>query len=439
MSTRYDVVIVGAGFTGLSAAFYLSEAGFSVKVIEADEEVGGLAGVFKFEDGVTVDKFYHHWFNNDQFINRLAQDLGVEKRIQTFPSKTAMFYNDRIWKLSSPLDLLKFRALSFPDRIRLGLLVYQVRFIRDWREIEHLTIEEWLVSLCGKKIYDVVWRPLVESKFSQYSGIVSAVWMWKKLVLRGGTRNAKGEEELLYFEGGFAALAKSIVERITANGGEISLSETVKKVVVNDGIATAIETTSGLVEGESYLLTPATPIIADMFDAKTNQTWLYSLKKINYLGNICLVLRMSQSLSDTYWLNVNDPGFPFVGIIEHTNFDSSPIYNGSKIAYLSKYLSTDDEVWNMTDEQYFLFSMEHIKQMFPDFSTDWVQEYKVWRAEFAQPIAQVGYSKIIPKTETPISNVYLSTMAQIYPEDRGTNYAVREGYRFANKIIDEQA
>ena len=47
------------------------------------------------------------------------------------------------------------------------------------------------------------------------------------------------------------------------------------------------------------------------------------LRRIRFLANVCIVLELDRSLSDTYWLNVNDPGFPFVGVIEHTNFEPS--------------------------------------------------------------------------------------------------------------------
>ncbi|WP_254152309.1 FAD-dependent oxidoreductase, partial [Pseudomonas syringae] len=181
---NYDVVIVGGGFTGLTAAYVLSKQGKRVKVIEADSTPGGLAGIFEFNDGVRVEKFYHHWFNNDVFVPELVKELGLEGDVILLPTRTGMYFNGRMWKLSTPLDLLRFKALSLVDRIRLGLLVFQVRRIKDWKTIEHLSIREWLEGMCGKSVYKVVWEPLINSKFSVYAEAVNAVWMWKKLVLR---------------------------------------------------------------------------------------------------------------------------------------------------------------------------------------------------------------------------------------------------------------
>lgn len=431
MSNQYDVVIAGGGFTGLTAAYALGKQGKKVCVLEADATPGGLAGTFAFSDGVTLEKFYHHWFNNDVYVPELVRELGMEGDIMLLPTRTGMYFNGRMWKLSTPLDLLRFKALSLVDRIRLGLLVLQVRRITDWKTIEHLSIREWLEGLCGKKVYKVVWEPLINSKFSVYAEAVNAVWMWKKLVLRGGTRNDKGGEELAYFKGGFGRLAEALASAIRAQGGDVRYGAAVTGMRTSGARIEALTTVQGDVTGDKFLFTPSLPIIANMFEGKADPAWLASLRRVRYLGNMCLVLRLKKSLSDTYWLNVNDPGFPFVGVIEHTNFDSPDNYKGSHIAYLSRYLAVEDPVWAYTDEEYFAFALGHLKRMFPDMDKAWVVDYAVWRSEFAQPVTERDYSQYVPGQQTPFENGLIATMAQIYPEDRGTNYAIREGRKVA--------
>ncbi len=432
--SNYDVVIVGAGFTGLTAAYALSKQGKKVKVIESDTTPGGLAGVFEFDDSVKVEKFYHHWFNNDVFVPELVKELGLEGDVILLPTRTGMYFNGRMWKLSTPMDLLRFNALSFVDRIRLGLLVFQVRRIKDWKSIEHLSIREWLEGLCGKQVYRIVWEPLITSKFSVYAEAVNAVWMWKKLVLRGSTRNDKGSEELAYFKGGFGRLAEALVDAIRRQGGEVAFATQVTGVELDGPRVSALQTTNGPVSGQEFLMTPSFPIIANILDGKADNTWIESLRRVKYLGNMCLVLRLKHSLSQTYWLNVNDPGFPFVGVIEHTNFDTPDHYKGSHIAYLSRYLAVEDPVWQYSDEEYLDFALGHLKRMFPNFDKSWVIDSKVWRSEYAQPVTERGYSKYVPGAETPFENLSVSTMAQIYPEDRGTNYAIREGRKMADRL-----
>jgi protoporphyrinogen oxidase len=438
MQHKFDVIIIGAGFTGLSAARRLLRQGKSVCLIESDSAPGGLAGEFNFNDGISVEKFYHHWFQSDTYVIDLIKQLDLEKNIARIPANTGMFLNGRPWKFSSPRDLLKFTPLSFFNRLRLGLLIFRVRLIKNWHSIEKLSIREWLEPLCGSTTYNIVWKPLINAKFSNYADEISAVWMWKKLVLRGGTRDKAGREELLYYKGGFGSLATELASRIEGEGGKILYNSQVVELVMKDNkIESAVLGDKTYVQGNKFLCTTPLPVLKTMLKVKHHENWLKSISKIKYLGNICLVLRLKKSLSDTYWLNVNDPGFPFVGVIEHTNFDSPENYGNTRIVYLSRYLTVTDPLWSDSDEDYLLYCLRHLKRMFPKFERSWVVEYGVWKSEHAQPIITKNYSELRPDHKTPINNLWLASMAQIYPEDRGTNYAIRDGEKVAELILKE--
>ncbi|MCC8669244.1 NAD(P)/FAD-dependent oxidoreductase [Xanthomonas arboricola] len=430
----FHTVIIGGGFAGLSVAYELAKQGKRVLVVERDHELGGLAGGFKVGDQV-LEKFYHHWFNNDVEIFKLIEELGANDNIVLRPTRTGMYFADQFYRLSTPMDLLRFDALPFIDRIRLGIAVLRARSVKDWKKLENLSAKEWLLDLCGEKAYKVVWDPLLVGKFGDVADDVSAVWFWKKLVLRGGSRSNSGDEVLAYYRGGFAALAEKLGEAIVRLGGEIRLGTSATSVLTANGVATGVLLEDGEVQADNVVLSTAFPISANLLQGKTDDAFLQSLRRIRYLANVCMVLSLDRSLSETYWLNVNDPGFPYVGVIEHTNFEPASSYGGRHIVYLSKYLPTSHPMYTMTDQELVDFSLPHLQKMFPAFDRSWIQDVHVWRAEYAQPIAEKHYSSLVPGRKTPLPNVYLTSMAQVYPEDRGTNYAVREGRNLANDIL----
>jgi len=432
---HYHTAIVGGGFSGLATAYALARQGKRVLVLERDSELGGLAGGFTVGNEV-LEKFYHHWFNNDVEIFKLIEELGANDKILLRPTRTGMYYAKQFFRLSTPMDLLRFKALPFIDRIRLGVAVLRARSIKDWRQLEHLSAKEWLIDLCGQRAYDVVWGPLLVGKFGAVADDVSAVWFWKKLVLRGGSRSSSGDEVLAYYKGGFAALADRLGEEIRRLGGEIRLSTPVDSVAVEQGRATGVVVGGVHVGADNVVLSTAFPITADLLEGSVPESYLASLRRVRYLSNVCMVLSLDRSLSETYWLNVNDPGFPYVGVIEHTNFEPPSSYGGRHIVYLSKYLPPDHEMYTMTDSELVEFSLPHLQKMFPAFERSWIQDVHVWRADYAQPIAEKHYSTFVPGRQTPLPNVYVTSMAQVYPEDRGTNYAVREGKQLATDILD---
>lgn len=437
IEAKYHTVIVGGGFSGLAAAYGLAKEGKRVAVFERDSELGGLAGGFKVGNEV-LEKFYHHWFNNDVEIFNLIDELAANENILLRPTRTGMYYARQFFRLSTPMDLLRFKALPLTDRIRLGIAVLRVRLIKDWRKLEGVSAKDWLIDLCGQRAYDVVWGPLLIGKFGDVADDVSAVWFWKKLVLRGGSRSNSGDEVLAYYKGGFAALAERLGEEIQRLGGDIFLSSAVERVNVANGRATGVMVKGRHISADNVILSTPFPISADLLSGSTSPEYISSLRRVRYLSNVCMVLSLDRSLSETYWLNVNDPGFPYVGIIEHTNFEPPSSYGGRHIVYLSKYLPRDHTMYTMNDEELVEYSLPHLKKMFPAFDRTWIQDVHVWRADYAQPIAEKHYSTFVPGRTTPLPNVYVTTMAQVYPEDRGTNYAVREGKQLAKQILTQQ-
>ena len=429
------VVVIGAGFAGLSAAWELVQRGLRVTVCEADDEVGGLAGSFPVGE-TRLEKFYHHWFTSDTHVLDLVRELGREDQVLHRATRTGMYFAHQFFRLSTPADVLRFTPLSLAGRLRLGLLALRARRVREWEELEDLTAEEWLIRLGGREVYDVVWRPLLKGKFGQYADEISAVWFWNKLKLRGGSRGRGGEEVLAYYKGGFAALASQLANEICARGGMIRLESPVTALRVKDGRTTGVETELAPIAADAVLATPALPIVADLVEPHTSPEYVSSLRRIQYLANICIVLELDRSLSDTYWLNVNDPGFPFVGVIEHTNFEPPETYQGRRLVYLSRYLPETEELYSMADEEVVRYCLDHLQRMFPALTPDWILGAHVWRARYAQPIVVRRYSKLIPPVETPLPGLFLSSMAQVYPEDRGTNYAIREGRAAGRRIAE---
>lgn len=427
------VAVVGAGFTGLTAALELAKAGHDVTLLESSDGLGGLASGFRLGDTV-LEKFYHHWFNNDTHVTQLVEELGLADNLIERRTRTGMYYAKSFFRLSKPRDLLAFSPLPFWDRLRLASLVLRAKAVRDWRSLEGITAREWLLSICGRNVYRVVWEPLMRGKFGDVADEISAVWLWNKLVLRGGSRDKSGNEVLLYYRGGFVALVDALAERLKQFGTRVITSCQVQDVRLNNGRVSGLITSLGDVECDSVLFTTPLPITADILGANIPAAEQERFRNIRYLSNICLILRLDRSLSDLYWINVNDPSFPFVGIIEHTNFEPTDSYHGEHIVYLSRYLPKTDRTYSMSDAEYLQFALPYVKQMFPEFDPSCIQHFHVWRADYAQPVVERQYSSLIPPFTTSLENVFVSTMAQIYPEDRGTNYAIREG-RIAGNLI----
>lgn len=434
-SSGQRVAVIGAGFSGLAAAYELTRLGHRPIVLETEGDVGGLAAGFAMGES-RIERFYHHWFTSDRHVQELAEELGLADQVHYSTTRTGMYFANKLYGFSRPLDLLRFSPLPMGDRLRLGLMLLRARRIADWRDLDHESAAVWLRRICGERAYRVVWEPLLRGKFGRHAEEVSAAWIWSKLRLRGGSRGRGGGERLAYFRGGFAALADQIVARIVKGGGEIRLRSQATALQVEDGRIAGVVANGEAIPVAAAILTPAPPLIADILGPHLPAEQSHRLRAVDYLANICIILELSHSLSGLYWMNVNDPSFPFVGIIEHTHLDQADPTGQRRIVYLSRYLPADDPAYSAKDVEIIAAALPYLRRMFPAFSDEWIKGSHVWRTRYAQPLVLRGYSKLIPEHHTSIKGAYIASMAQVYPEDRGTNYAIRDGRKVARLVND---
>ena len=168
------------------------------------------------------------------------------------------------------------------------------------------------------------------------------------------------------------------------------------------------------------------------------QDYTKRLLNLHGLGADMLILRLKNPFfSDgTYWLNVCDENAPVLAIVEHTNFMDKKQYNNEHIVYLGNYLPKDHPNFSLTAEQLLEKFDPYLQKINPEYKSSLIG-IKKFSTPFAQPIIPINYSKMIPPFETPLKNVYLANMQQVYPWDRGTNYAVELGEKVAALVTDK--
>jgi protoporphyrinogen oxidase len=168
--------------------------------------------------------------------------------------------------------------------------------------------------------------------------------------------------------------------------------------------------------------------------AEVGEPYLARARSIEYFSALCLVLEIDRGFSPYYWTNVADRALPFVGLIEHTNFVERERYDGRRFLYVANYLPHGHELLGLDADALLARYEAGLRAVNPAFGRGWVKQ--AWRFDepAAQPIVTVGYADRIPPLRTPAPGLVLANTTQIYPEDRGTNYAVRLGGEAAAAI-----
>jgi protoporphyrinogen oxidase len=436
------IAIIGAGFTGLSAAFELLKKGHEVVIFEENSLPGGLAlGYKKPGWDWSLEKYYHHWFTNDKSILSLAKEINFE--VITKRPKTSVYIKDRIFQLDSPSSVLLFPLLSFAQRIRMSAVLGFLRFNPFWKPLEQYKAAKILPKLMGKKAYELIWEPLFINKFGNYSNTISLAWFWARI--------NKRTPSLAYPKGGFLEFSKTLTKEIEKRGGKFYFDTKVVELRSGKGSEIKFQRSgesrqkrgspeAAKLETDNYdiIIVTLSSFLFMKIAPQLPKSYKEKLRQLKSLGATNLVLRLSKPFfkDNTYWLNVCDKKAPVMAIVEHTNYMDKKNYNQETLLYLGNYKATDDKNYLMTKEEMLKQFDPFLKRLNPNYDKS-IIGYELFKNPFAQTIISVNYSKIIPPFKTPLKNVFLANMEQVYPWDRGTNYAVEYGKKVIKEIFSD--
>ena len=437
----FDVAITGAGYTGLMSGYLLSKQGLRCAVFESKDHPGGMAATFPYY-GTRLEEFYHHLFTGDRLIVDLFEELGLADTLMPITSRMGFFIDGKIWDFGTPQSLLRFKPLSWLDKVRFGLGALALRRVDNWKSLEGTTAMEGLQKYFGSGPTRVVWEPLMRGKFGPACDQVSLVWIWGKIKLRGQSRSKGGAKEtLLYPRGSFEVFTSRLVREIEKAGGSVCTGEGVERIETasnptGDGRCVSnIVTSRGTYPCRAVLHTPDPGTLARICP-ELPETWKEKAAFIKHVGVACLILTLRQSFSRIYWLNIGDRSIPFGGTMEQTNLVVTDTYGGKTPLYVSNYVYTDDPIYNMPVDELIDFYLPHLQKINPRFSKDWIEDAHLFHHPAAQPVIPCHYSQHILPHSTPIDGLFLAHISQIYPEDRGTNYSMKLARSAASLVTD---
>ena len=424
------IAIIGAGFGGMAAAFDLRKAGHDVTIFESADFVGGLASGFKEPHwDWSVEKFYHHWFQSDSEMLDLIRELGWEDKVRFPRPLTVMYHDGKFYPFDSILKALLFPGLGFGlDKIRFGFVGLFLRLTNNWRALEQVTADAWMTKWAGRRVYEQMWKPLLVGKFGPFYRDVNMAWMWARIKAR--------TTRLGTFEGGFQNFADMFAERLRELGVEIRLKVAIRQIKRDQAKG------SLSVDGESFdkVLVTTSPNLMAKLCPELPDEYLKGLLELKSMGAVVMVLSLKQQLSKDgyYWFNLpKEEGFPFLALVEHTNFVPPKNFGGDRIAYAGDYLEQGHEYFSLSEAQLLEKFLPAFQKINPAFSRDWVKKVWLFKTNYAQPVPLLNHSKNIPAIQTPVDGLYFASMSQVYPWDRGTNFAVEIGRRVARKMMGE--
>lgn len=434
---KKSIAIIGGGFTGLTAGYQLSKYGYKVTIIEASSAVGGLASGFKINNK-NIEKAYHFVYQGDLNTKKLLKELNIDSKLHFFPSSISTYYDKKLFSMMSPIDLLRFTPLSFFDRLRAGATALFLQLTTDPQKLADITAIKWLNKWAGRNVTKVIWEPLLKGKFDKYYKDISMGWLWGRIKQRMESQS-NGKEMLGYLEDGFVQLSNSLCKQIKLNDGDIFLNSPVKNIEQSgdESKYTIYHGESDISQFDNVLFTTSNKVFQKIMASKLTEanSYVNKINSIEYLNAMTLVFSSKQKITDFYWHNINVDN-SFVVFLCLTNLIGQNKFSGDHIYYIGDYMAREQKLFYQDEKDIKERWFDDLKRIFPHFDASMIKESHLFKFTDAQHIVGTNYESKIPEYVTPIKGIYLSNFSQIYPMDRGINFAIEEGFKVA-KLIDQ--
>ncbi|MFZ0456382.1 MAG: NAD(P)/FAD-dependent oxidoreductase [Ignavibacteriaceae bacterium] len=412
MNNNKNWCVIGGGILGMTIAHRLAETGEKISLFESANSLGGLASPWKIGN-YEWDRFYHVILLSDKYLRKLLSELELEEQIKWIETKTGFYTDGQLFSLSNSLEFLRFPPLSIIDKIRLGITIFYASKIKNWKKLEKISVEDWLKNLSGEKTFNKIWLPLLRAKLGQNYKNTSAAFIWATIQRMYSARKSGLKKEMFgYLPGGFSRIINAFAEKlkkeeviIKTNYSAISIKK------INNCIQ--VEFSNGEIECfDNVILTLPSSIAVKLCNDIAEEE-KEKLNKIRYIGVVCASLLIKKPLAGFYVTNITDPEIKFTGIIEMTALVNKQQFKGNTLIYLPKYITHDDDFFNLNDEQIKEQFFTSFQRIYPAITVDDICEFKIARARNVFALSTINYSQNLQPVNTSVPGLFILNSTHI--------------------------
>ena len=421
--TRF--AIAGGGMLGLTLAMRMAKQGHDVTLIEAGPSLGGLASVWNIGD-IEFDRHYHVTLLSDSRLRNLVSEIGLEDEMRWIETKTGFYTDDKLYSMSNTKEFLQFPPLTLIEKLRLGGTIFYASKISNWKRLEKLPVAKWLRRWSGAGTFKKIWEPLLKAKLGDSYRITSAAFIWAHISRMYKARRTGLKKEMFgYVKGGYRTIINRLIEVMEEHGVSVKTASPIENIrKLDDGqfeVKYAGQDRSD--HFDKVIMTTPNSILSRVC-SDLNEDEKHRFDSVEYLGIVCASVLLKKGLSPYYVTNITDDWVPMTAVIEMTTIVDPEELGGKSLVYLPKYVPSDHELFEKSDEEIRESFLSALDRMYPEFSRDNVIDFKLSRVRSVMAIPTLKYSELLPPMKSSVEGLYVVNSSYILKGNLNVNESI---------------
>ena len=402
MKNINEILIIGAGPAGLTAAWEAEKHGLQTLILEGDKQVGGISRTVE-RNGWRFDIGGHRFFTKVDEVYEIWDEILDKDDFLLRPRMSRIYYNKKFFDYPLKASNALFN-LGIIEAIR---CVLSYMYVRINPPKDQSNFENWVAARFGWRLYNIFFKTYTEKVWGIDANKIGADWASQRIknlslgkaILNSLSKNKSGEvittliDEFKYPKYGPGMMWETAAEKLTEKNHKILFNSKVVKIKKETDCYSVQLENGDTHFGKHIMTTMPLAHLPSTIDSKPDNNVISAGKSLKFRDflSVAIVVDVDKAFPDN-WVYIHDPAVKVGRVQNYGSWSPFLVKEDKTCLGLEYFVNIGDELWTMEDDKLIELAKNELMKLSLLKNSSEVEGYVV-RMPKAYPVYDLDYSE----------------------------------------------